>query len=167
MATGQKAWYVITVIVGVLIQTAWAHYWSVRGTYPDFYLVLSVCAGLTLGMCRGAAVGLVLGYVEGIMLGQSVGSFVVSRATVAILCGLAEKRVYRDNLWVPVLGVLGGTIVGELIFLIMSPNYPFVSWTATVIKESIYNAPFALLFFPPLSYLTRSLPGQSSLWNSP
>ncbi|OIO93712.1 MAG: rod shape-determining protein MreD [Armatimonadetes bacterium CG2_30_59_28] len=152
---GRRSSYTAILVAGVLLQTTWAHYWKVLGVYPDLYIVLSVCAGLTLGTRRAAMVGMLLGYVEGIMLGQSIGSYAVSRAVVAVLAGAAETRVYRDNVWVSVIAVFVGTLAAEVVFLIMSPNYPFTYWTRTLLREAPYNCLFTFAFFIPLAHFTR------------
>jgi len=151
----RNACYAAILILGVLAQTSWAHLWKVWGTYPDLFLVLSVCAGMTLGTRRATMLGLLFGYLEGIMQGDSLGSFMVSRGFVALLAAMAETRLYRENLWVSVIGVLLGTIVGEAVFLIMTPHYPFPYWAITMLKEAVYNSVFTLPFFVPLSHLTR------------
>ncbi len=155
MTVGQRLGYALTIAVGLLVQTTWAQTWRIHGVYPDLFIVMSVCAGLTLGTRRGAVIGLGLGFLEGALMGQSMGSLMVSRAVVGLLAGLAETRVYRENLGVPLACVLAGTFVAELIFLIMSPNYPFVVWTRTILKEAPYNSLFVVALFPPLSYFTR------------
>ena len=90
------------------------------GLVPDLVLILVISYGMLKGPWYGAILGLVTGLVCDLLAGGPAGAGALAKTIVGFSAGLLEKAIFKDNLLVPFLSLLAGTIIEEAIFLIIA-----------------------------------------------
>jgi cell shape-determining protein MreD len=91
-----------------------------------------------------------------------VGSFLVTRTIAGWQVGLLEERVFRNNLPVALLVVLGGTILTESCFFLFAPEQHVVRWLVWLIQTltgALYNTVLAIPLYLLLRRLVRPRKG--------
>ncbi|MHB9144084.1 MAG: rod shape-determining protein MreD [Symbiobacteriia bacterium] len=141
-----KWWVTIGLtLAGVVAQTTVIDKLIVFGVKPDVLLLLAIIYGLLYGPSRGAAVGFVGGLLQDLLMGRLIGMRALSKAITGGLAGLAEREVFKENLAMPFLLSLVGTVLAEaavyLVLRVTGRPTPFVqAWKQVIVPEAIYNA---------------------------
>lgn len=123
------------------------------GLVPDLILIIAISYGLLKGPWYGAVLGLTGGLVSDLMAGGSIlGVGALARMATGFLAGLLEKTIFKDNLLVPFLSLLAGTLVSETIFLTVNsalgwPLGPALYLIPRVAAIALYNAMLAPLLY--------------------
>ncbi|MDK2823324.1 MAG: rod shape-determining protein MreD [Clostridia bacterium] len=119
----------------------------IAGVKPDLVLVIVILFALFNGPRQGALVGLGLGLLEDIYLAKYIGLNAISKFTIGLIVGFMEKRMYKDNFLVPVLGLFFGSLIYCAIYFIYSGmvGYPlsFGRLLKIALPMAIYNTCFA------------------------
>ncbi len=112
---------ILTVVFGLILQATILAELNVLGLglKPDLVLVTVITYGLLRGAWCGAGLGLAAGLAADLFSGGVLGIGALSRMIAGFLAGLLEKIIFKDNLLVPALALLAGTIVAETIFLLV------------------------------------------------
>lgn len=132
---------------------------TVFGVKPDLLLILVIIYSLFRGSIPGAKLGFVYGLAEDLLFGNFVGLNAASKMLVGYAIGWGERRFFKDNLLVPIMSVLVGTLGFLAIYLLL---FSFVSggkyWTAfsdMVLPLCFYNTLLGSLIYQPLSRWLR------------
>lgn len=96
-------------VIAVLVQTTFAHSWSLRGAHPSLLTVLAIWTGLRCGPTTGGWLGLLGGALEDALGGG--GANVLATTLIGFLAGLLSSRFFADSLPVVVGAVAAGTVV--------------------------------------------------------
>lgn len=133
-------------VVALALQTTVLNSVAIGDIKPDLVLVVALCAGLMVGPGTGALIGAVAGLLEGYAQGAHVGSLGLSRAIAAFLAGTVETHVMPDNVIVPMITVLLGSLAAHAVYFIVAPEFPMARPIRIGMTESLLN----MVFTPPL-----------------
>ena len=145
-------WYAVLLLVAAGLQSLVAARVSVLGGEPDFVLTVAAVAALLSNARAGAVTGFTAGLVTASLIGQTVGTFYVSRTLVGWLAGWSTARLYRDNAWVVILGVLLASILSEVIYLLAAPHLSLGHGLKASLLGAVWNA---ILAYPTMLLLRR------------
>ena len=111
----------LTVVFGLILQATVLAELNLFGLSlkPDLVLITAISYGLLKGPWYGAGLGLAAGLTADLFSGGVLGIGALSRMIAGFLAGLLEKAIFKDNLLVPALSLLAGTVVAEAIFLLV------------------------------------------------
>lgn len=143
----------IGVILGVALQATWLADLNFPGNIvPDLILIMVISYGLLRGPDEGLFFGLAAGLFLDLVAGGIIGIQTLSKSIAGFSAGLLEKNIFKDNLLVPVLAVLIGTIVLEsfnvMMYLSFQGNYNYwLVLISTIIPLSVYNTVFAPVIY--------------------
>lgn len=120
------------------------------GVTPDLLLVVVVMTALRQGASRGAVVGLVGGLVEDLATGRLIGMHALGLMLAGIAAGLLRRRLYPDPWFVPLLAVLLGVTMQEIVVALtfFVAHLSVQQMPLLVAIEYIYTAPFAYIIRP-------------------
>ncbi|MCL6451582.1 MAG: rod shape-determining protein MreD, partial [Acetobacteraceae bacterium] len=141
---------------GVLPFVAW------RGVKPDLTLILAVLAGLVFGSRAGATVGACAGLLQDLHLGRYLGLAATGHMAAGFLAGLAERRLFKENLWVPLLAGGLATVVNEgvtlLLLRLVGTRLAFgPALVRVVLPSALYNALLTPVLYWPFVRLNARL----------
>jgi rod shape-determining protein MreD len=136
----------LLLILAVALQTTWLARVTLWGVHPDLPLLLSISVALLTSWRSGMIFGLAAGLLTGYVAAKNIGSFAFSRLVAGGALGLADRTVARDNILAPPLLAAGGTLLADLIVLIMAPtDFPLSWWLQ---HTPVRMAMHALLIWP-------------------
>lgn len=150
-----KWWVTIGLtLAGLVAQTTIVDKLTLFGVRPDVMLLLAVIYGLLYGPSRGVAVGFIGGLLQDLMTGQLIGMRAMSKALAGALAGLAEREVFKENLAMPFLLTLVGTVLAEVfVFFVLHftgrPTTFVQAWKQVIVPEAIYNAVLSPFLYKP------------------
>lgn len=156
------------VLAFLLAETVLAPYVRIAGVGPDLLLVVTVSTGLLYGAREGIATGVYCGLLADLLRGRFLGLGAFSKGLTGYFFGLLSDRIFKDNLLVPILAGLAGTIIDQLAFLIFgnAVGQGLQLWPGLyriVAPLSLYNALLAPVVFAIIHNLTRpvsKMPGR-------
>jgi rod shape-determining protein MreD len=143
----------IGVILGVALQATWLADLNFPGDIvPDLILIMVISYGLLRGPDEGLFFGLAAGLFLDLIAGGLIGIQTLSKTIAGFSSGLLEKTIFKDNLLVPVIAALIGTIILEsfnvLMLLSFHGNYNYwLVLVSAIIPLSLYNAVFAPVIY--------------------
>lgn len=137
---------------GLILESTVLNYLKVAGVKPDLLLVFVIFTAILHGHFQGAKIGFVFGLVEDLFLGKYLGLNALSKMLTGYLIGLGENKVFKDNLFIPVIGLFSATLFNNFVYVLLAGlagvkwNLAAYVWDVTI-PEAIYNACLAPLFY--------------------
>ncbi len=134
----------IVVLINFLLQSSILPYISVLGVVPNTALIIIICVALYKGRYYGGFVGLVIGIVQDIVFSPVIGVNAFIYFFAGYLVGLVENKLTKENILIPILFSILGTIYYNFSYYIfmffLSRDIPFLSFAKDIlIIETIYN----------------------------
>lgn len=136
--------WAISITLAVVVQAALVPFIAIQGIKPDLLLVITVTAGLLYGKEAGFGTGFFAGLLQDLSSGNVFGLNVIPKIAVGFGFGLAERRVFKDNLFLPALAVaFASLLTGIFVFIFVALQGYFVDWKGallhTIIPIMLYN----------------------------
>ncbi len=97
----------------LFLQTTLFSSLSLQGVVPDVLLILVIFYAIFHGAHKGAVYGVLCGLWEDLYLGRFIGINAVSKGLTAYVIGRLQGNVFKENVMVGVLGVVGGTLLNS------------------------------------------------------
>ncbi|MGE5508472.1 MAG: rod shape-determining protein MreD [Chitinophagales bacterium] len=143
--------WLLLVLFG-LLETTVTPFLRLFGVAPNLILLLTSAVALYRGSEAGFAVGVVGGFILDAWRGQALGLFALASGLTGYLLGLMERRLFKDNLFVPLAAGFTGTLIFQAVFLVVGSflGLRFALWpalTRVALPEALYNALLAPLVF--------------------
>lgn len=142
----------ILILSGLILQSTVFSHLTLAGAKPDIVLVFIILYAIIFGSKEGALAGIVGGLLQDLMFGQYLGINILTKVTVGYLFGLLERRLYKENLLIPVIVVLIGTLSNEsLLYLfrlaIGVSTGDFVYVRGIILYTAVYNGIVTLFIY--------------------
>lgn len=115
--------YVILALLPCLalfLQTTFFRSYSLQGVIPDMVLILTVFYAIYHGPHQGTVYGVFCGLLEDLYTGRFIGMNAVSKGITAYIIGRLQGNVFKENIMVGILGVIGGTVLNSLLVFFIS-----------------------------------------------
>lgn len=107
-------------LLALFLQTTFFRYIPLYGTIPDMVLVLVVFNAIFNGANKGTIYGVLCGLLEDLYMGRFIGMNAISKGVTAYVIGRLQGNVFKENVLVGVIGVVGGTLLNSFILFILS-----------------------------------------------
>lgn len=132
------------VVVAFLLQSVVSTYAAISGITPDFLLVVIVAFGLLFGWQVGLGAGVLAGLLVDLIAGRFIGIHVLSLGLVGLLAGMAEEKVFKENILLAPTAGLVGSVVNQLVVMaclwMFGWQIPFAeTLRATVLPAALYD----------------------------
>lgn len=112
--------WLAVVIAATVIQATILPIFSINGIRPDLLLIVVVSSSLLLGKEHGVGIGFFTGLIQDLASGNIFGINVLSKLATGYLCGMAERKVFKEHLLLPVLAIAIATLFSNaLTFLLL------------------------------------------------
>lgn len=116
----RRAILILLPILALFLQTNVFGALAWQETIPDILLIVVVFFAIFNGAQRGSIYGVCCGLLEDLYLGRFIGLNAVSKGITAYIIGRLQGNVFKENILVGVIGVLGGTLVNSFFIFIFS-----------------------------------------------
>lgn len=139
----------IVVLINFLLQSSILPYISVFGVVPNTALIIVISVALYKGRYYGGFTGLVIGIVQDIVFSPVIGVNAFIYFFAGYLVGLVENKLTKENILIPMLFAILGTIYYNFSYYIfmffLSRDIPFLSFAKDILLiETIYNGILAI-----------------------
>ncbi len=147
----------VVFLVSLILQSTLFSHLTVAGVKPDLVLIFIILYALLHGPKEGVLAGLLGGLLQDLLFGQFIGMNALPKLTVGYMFGVLERKIYKENLLIPMAALFLGTFVNETILYLLrqisylmgktggiSLNY-LVSVKDVIFSTAVYNsclAPF-------------------------
>jgi rod shape-determining protein MreD len=145
-------WSAVLIISLVLQSTLLEHPGLVAR--PDLLLVFVILWGFLRGSWAAAKLGIFFGLAEDLFLGKYIGLNLLSKALIGYGAGWVGKKCYRENLLLPLVGLLLGTPLYQFLYYILGSLAglslePMIFARDTLIKSG-YHSLIGFFIYPIL-----------------
>lgn len=157
-----KAWHwAVLLFAALVLQSTVLTRLRLLGAQPDLILLFAVSWSLLRGW-RGAALGLAGGLLLDMARGEFIGALAFPYFVVGLLVAAAERHLFKENPWLPILGAVAGTFVVQGLFWVLAGSFgypiPVSAWLAGRLPQDIlFNALMAYPVHYGISRLDQRL----------
>ena len=152
--------WALVVVVSLLIQATLLPLVAVGGVKPDLLLLVVVSSGLLLGREHGVGMGFFAGLLQDLASGNIFGANVLSKMATGFVAGSMERKVFKENVLLPVLAVMAATVFnGAVMLAVMAILGMGVEWSASLAHTLFvtgYNVVLAIPVHQAVYRLARS-----------
>lgn len=146
------------ILVTMIIQSTLLPLIAVAGTYPDMLLVVVVSYSLLSGKEKGVGIGFFAGLLQDLALGSVFGTNTLSKMAIGYFLGLAERKVFKEHVLLPVATTAVATIFNCFaIFTLLSVFGYKVDIIASMINNALPLALYNLVIAIPVHHLIYRL----------
>jgi rod shape-determining protein MreD len=151
------------------LQTTVMPHLVIWGVFPDLPLLVVASWGLLQGPREGVIWGFVVGVAVDLFSGAPFGAATLGLLAVGFLAGLAGTTVFRGRAALPLLTVFLGTIIHNLIFLLVvwisgQTVLWFDSLSRVTLVSAVLNTVLTPLVYWPLHLVHTRIRRQQMEW---
>lgn len=142
----------LAVIVSLVLQSTYLEGLKVMGMKPDLVMLLVIFYAIGNGPRKGAIFGLIAGLVQDLFAAKFLGLHAIMKLVIGLFSGTLEKRVYKENVFVPAFLSIFVTYFQEASYIVMrqlagflnrpDANIPFLEAVSIL---AVYNFFLAIL----------------------
>ncbi len=92
---------------------------AIHGVRPDLLLIIVVSASLLLGKEHGVGIGFFTGLAQDLASGNIFGLNVLSKLAAGYVFGMAERKVFKEHILLPVMATAVATLFSNLVALLV------------------------------------------------
>lgn len=154
--------YGLMLLTALLLQTAGAPGLSIFGVKPELLFLLTMLFAIIHGSWGGSVFGFCAGLLQDLLVGRFIGLNAVVLMLLALGIGFVTEQLFKENLLVRFLIILGGTALGQILYLLGTAafgsafSWHWIRWDA-ILSISLLNGLLGLLMYRPLIALDRRL----------
>ncbi|WP_353096646.1 rod shape-determining protein MreD [Tissierella praeacuta] len=135
---------ILVVLVNFFLQSSILPYVNILGVVPNTALLIVISISLFRGRYYGGFIGLIIGLIQDIVFAPVIGINAFIYFFAGYLVGLVENKVTKENMLIPILFSIQGTIYYNFSYYVfmffLSRDIPFLSFVKDVLLiEIIYN----------------------------
>jgi len=137
--------------LALFLQTTFFRSFTIQGAVPDMVLVLVIFYAIFNSANRGTVYGVICGLLEDLYVGRFIGINAISKGITAFVIGKLQGNVFRENLMVGVIGVIGGTLINSaLLFILSVISFEIFNLDKSIFINLIYQGFYNTLIGIPL-----------------
>jgi len=147
----------IIVVSGILLlylilQPTYIQHIRMMGIIPNFAVMIIVSFGLLRGSVEGAIIGFALGLLQDIFFGRAIGFYALIGMFIGYVCGIPNKKYYRENYILPfflvILSTLAQGIITYIFTFLIRGRTSFLFFIQHIIfPEVVYTAALSLIVY--------------------
>lgn len=106
--------------LAIFLQSTIFSFYNIKGTTPDLVLVFVTFFALFNTAEKGSGYAFLCGLLEDLYMGRFIGLNALSKGLTAYIVGRVQGNVFKENIFVGVLGVLVATALNSLFLFLIS-----------------------------------------------
>ncbi|MCW2277138.1 rod shape-determining protein MreD [Heliophilum fasciatum] len=146
--------WAVLLLFNIVLQTTVMPHVEIYGTHPNLILMQVILTTLLVGGQRGLLYGAGAGLFLDLLSARYIGFHSLSFAGTSWLIGLLASRLYKENLFVPLISIATGTVIHSLLAFALGRyagiEIPLTTLLLTMIAETIYNTVLMPLLYKPI-----------------
>ncbi|MDU4961936.1 MAG: rod shape-determining protein MreD [Sporomusaceae bacterium] len=118
---------------------------------PDLLLIFTVSCGLLFGREKAVGIGFFAGVLQDLASGNLFGIHTLSKMMVGFLAGLAEQKVFKEHIILPMAAMLVASLVNSLLMLVLLNVFGYqTGWSDALHGEALPSLFYNLIFSVPV-----------------
>lgn len=109
----------VLIVLALVLQATLVPLITIKGVRPDLLLIIVVSSGLLLGKEQGLGLGFFAGLLQDLASGNIFGLNLLAKMATGFLAGVAERKVFKENILLPVMGITTATLFNGAVSLVM------------------------------------------------
>ncbi|AIF52485.1 rod shape-determining protein MreD [Pelosinus sp. UFO1] len=118
-------------LIALILQSTLLPLVSFKGIHPDLLLVTVVSCALLSGKENGVGIGFFAGLLQDLVAGSIFGINTLSKLATGYLFGLAERKVFKEHVLLPLLATLVATLfnglAGVVLLILLGHKVDFIT----------------------------------------
>ncbi|MDR3562859.1 MAG: rod shape-determining protein MreD [Negativicutes bacterium] len=151
-------WGLLAVLF-LIIQATLLPLIAINGIRPDLLLLVVVSSALLLGKEQGVGLGFFSGLLQDLASGNIFGLNVLAKIVTGYLAGAMERKVFKENILLPVLAVTLATVFNNFVMIltliVLGYNPDLSAALVNILYLVIYNAIMAIPVHYLVSWIAR------------
>lgn len=154
---GAKGWVIALsgLWLAAGLQAGLAPYLTVLGAAPDFPLIVLTVVCLFASRTAATCLGFLAGLLYGAVAGANLAHYVISRTVTGFGAGWANAIGFEPNVWVAGLAAAVGTLVSQLLLLLLAPPASIPAYLGDTIGSAMVNGVLAMPVYALLNRFLR------------
>jgi rod shape-determining protein MreD len=145
-------------VVTIIIQSTLMPLISVKGIHPDLLLVIVVSYALLSGKENGVGIGFFAGLLQDLVSGSIFGISTLSKLATGYIFGLAERKVFKEHVLLPILATLVATLFNGLVGIILLLIFGYkIDIAAAVMQNIVPLVGYNLIIAVPVHHVVYRL----------
>jgi len=107
------------IVLTIIIQLTLLPLIAINSIYPDMLLVIVVSHALLTGKEKGVGIGFFAGLLQDLASGSVFGIHTLSKLAIGYLFGLAERKVFKEHILLPVVATAIATMINGLVIFVL------------------------------------------------
>ncbi|MDD4171409.1 MAG: rod shape-determining protein MreD [Syntrophomonas sp.] len=137
--------------LALFLQTTFFKEFPIQGVVPDVVLILVIFYAIFNGAHKGTIYGVICGLWEDLYMGHFIGINAISKGITAFVIGRLQGSVFKENILVGVIGVIGGTLLNSaLLFIISLISFEVFNVDRSIFVNLIYQGIYNTLIAIPM-----------------
>jgi len=149
---------ILTIVINLILETTIIPYFDIFKVVPNTGLVIVVVLAILNGKTAGSIIGLIIGLLQDIMFSPVIGINSFIYFFIGYFVGIAETKLSKDNLLLPIIMTILSTFGYHLTYYIFMFFFRYDISLSKLLKEVvlieiIYNSLISIPVFKLLSKL--------------
>ena len=137
--------------LALFLQSTVFRAFSINSAIPDMVLVLVIFYALFNGDRKGTVYGVMCGLLEDLYIGRFIGINSISKGITAYIVGRLQGNVFKENLIVGIIGVIGGTVLNSgLLFILSLSSFEVFNLDHSIFIDMVYQGVYNTLIAIPM-----------------
>ena len=111
--------WLFVIVITIIVQSTLLPLITIKGICPDMLLVVVVSYSLLSGKEKGIGVGFFAGLLQDLAFGSIFGINTLSKLATGYVCGLAERKVFKEHMLLPVAATAVATVFNSLVMFMV------------------------------------------------
>lgn len=145
-------------IITVIMQSTIVPLLSIKGIHPDVLLLIVVSYALLSGKENGVGMGFFAGLLQDLVSGGIFGVGTISKLATGYMFGLAERKVFKEHVLLPILATFVATIFNGLGGVILLSVFGYkVNFIAALTQNILPLVGYNLILAIPVHHVVHRL----------
>ena len=151
----------IIILFNLILQSTLFQWFKIYDVVPNTSLIIVISFAIYSGRNRGAIIGFFVGILQDIIFGRIIGLGALIFMIIGYLVGLMDQKIFKDNLFVPLVLTALATILYEMVNFLLIFLLGYKIELLNIIKkmliiEVIYNSIISIIVYYYVSKLFKS-----------
>lgn len=141
----------LSVLVLLLLQATVLPQLFSAAVKPDLLLIFTVSCGLLCGREKAVGIGFFSGLLQDLASGNIFGLHTLSKMAIGYLAGLAEQKVFKEHIILPMAAMLVASLLNSALMLSLMTFLGYhIGWSAAMAGEILPSLLYNVLFSVPV-----------------
>lgn len=153
-----QLFWALLLVITLILQVSILPLIAYAGNKPDLLLMITLSAGLLYGREHGVGIGFFAGLLQDLAAGGIFGLNTLSKVLVGYVAGMAERKVFKEHILLPLFSVGAATAAQYIFHLLLLFLFAYkVNFVDAIMRNLIPMVIYNMLFSVPMHGIVYKL----------